>query len=750
MFFSTELLTKRDGGFGLLWLAATLGPKSSFNKLPKRSVLNADISQLCLLISEPKEPLSLRLSSNLLVGAARVFRVKHEIFLADVNTCFVGLKKAVQDMRSSAGGPSLEMANPTARPDALNISEDPGMGRAAFDLDLLAPTWDEWLSRGNGEDIMQMSEDGDEYEPSRSKSGKTRRQQHKAATVASPANTKAHTLNEDHLHLLGLLDSSSQGGNGSLVLGGLGGPDSSFGRDDDGLLGFDLGDGADLGLELPDGWVEHPTQATIAQDSDQQHLHSQPFEAGFPQLDIDADMMMMDLDFVAPDDDGAIFHDSSAGRGKKRLVQMTSIKVRLISIFQSRKLQTVDPENDNEYQSRPMPTTPSGILRSSIRRNDAEVDVAAEGASNVPTAPKKASKRVRYLLDATTELTDQEMKAARKQYVAEQEKLRQAEFAKKNEKEAARMIDAMLWAPPANFLAPELLDFWHDRFKVQVEARTGAVFIDPSAHDRARVYHESPALPRPGHGMGDDPFYGGDYDVPMLDPEPMLPDYTGLGTPLRISATPELGRAGSRPASGLGIELGLEYPRADKEYGGSASSFPWDNAGLGLSSSVMGGGVGGSSQRDSVRAPSLHDVEVGRLSYSRASGSPSASGQGSRILQGMEEDIGMFDGDGQLDFGAGGLEGDSQSQSQSQSYSLSQSLAALERNSGNFLEYAKIEFYGLPPGSKSIEFSQIVRPETSSRRVASTGFYHSLLLATKNLIRIAQPHPFGPINIEIP
>lgn len=90
MFFSTELLSKRDGGFGLLWcaipptapnafscslsryrLAATLGPKSSFNKLPKRSVLNADISELCDLIAQPKEPLSLRLSSNLMVGAAR-------------------------------------------------------------------------------------------------------------------------------------------------------------------------------------------------------------------------------------------------------------------------------------------------------------------------------------------------------------------------------------------------------------------------------------------------------------------------------------------------------------------------------------------------------------------------------------------------------------------------------------------------------------------------------------------------------
>ena len=52
-------------------LAATLGAKSSFKKLPKRSVLTADISQLCGLIAEPPEPLALRLSSNLMIGVAR-------------------------------------------------------------------------------------------------------------------------------------------------------------------------------------------------------------------------------------------------------------------------------------------------------------------------------------------------------------------------------------------------------------------------------------------------------------------------------------------------------------------------------------------------------------------------------------------------------------------------------------------------------------------------------------------------------
>lgn len=61
-------------------LAATLGSKSAFKKLPKRSVMTADISQLCRLIATPEEPLALRLSSNLLVGAARWVTVVGDFF----------------------------------------------------------------------------------------------------------------------------------------------------------------------------------------------------------------------------------------------------------------------------------------------------------------------------------------------------------------------------------------------------------------------------------------------------------------------------------------------------------------------------------------------------------------------------------------------------------------------------------------------------------------------------------------------
>lgn len=87
MFFTPDLLTRRDSGFGLLWyvkihlqctsfstgwrLAATLGSKTALKNLSKRSVMTANITQLCDLIAEPMEPLALRLSSNLMYGVVR-------------------------------------------------------------------------------------------------------------------------------------------------------------------------------------------------------------------------------------------------------------------------------------------------------------------------------------------------------------------------------------------------------------------------------------------------------------------------------------------------------------------------------------------------------------------------------------------------------------------------------------------------------------------------------------------------------
>ncbi|KAF8309085.1 hypothetical protein DL93DRAFT_1790294 [Clavulina sp. PMI_390] len=143
MFFSNELLSQRESGFGLLWLAATIGTRSTLKKLPRRSILTADISSLCHLIAEPEEPLALRLSSNLMVGVTRVYVAKHEIFVNDVTNCFTNLKKAVKELRK-VGVPveTLEMANASVRRDLITLPNgDPDANLFTIQLDAQEPFW---------------------------------------------------------------------------------------------------------------------------------------------------------------------------------------------------------------------------------------------------------------------------------------------------------------------------------------------------------------------------------------------------------------------------------------------------------------------------------------------------------------------------------------------------------------------------------------------------------------------------------
>ncbi|KAI0308220.1 hypothetical protein B0F90DRAFT_142700 [Multifurca ochricompacta] len=95
---------------------------------------------------------------------------------------------------------------------------------------------------------------------------------------------------------------------------------------------------------------------------------------------------------------------------------------------------------------------------------------------DVKQGPRK-TKRVRVQLDERTELTDEELKIARAQYVEGQEALRREIEEKRLEKEGARLISQMLYGVPPILKAPTLVDFWTDNFKVLVETRSGALHI---------------------------------------------------------------------------------------------------------------------------------------------------------------------------------------------------------------------------------------------------------------------------------
>lgn len=72
MFYEQAILTNKQDGMGVVWLAATLGAKHTLKKIHKRDYLSVDVSKTCDYISAPTEPLALRTSSSLMVGVSRV------------------------------------------------------------------------------------------------------------------------------------------------------------------------------------------------------------------------------------------------------------------------------------------------------------------------------------------------------------------------------------------------------------------------------------------------------------------------------------------------------------------------------------------------------------------------------------------------------------------------------------------------------------------------------------------------------
>ncbi|KAG6336668.1 hypothetical protein ID866_2415 [Astraeus odoratus] len=457
MFFSTDLLSRRDSGFGLLWLAATLGPKSTFKKLPKTSVMSADITQLCELIATPVEPLALRLSSNLLVGAARVYKVKQEIFMSDVTICFNSLKRVVQDLRSVTTSEALlQMSQPSVRPSAVTLRIDPD---AAFAMDLdNRVDWDEYLNFSVAPEVSCTSSD-DDYDPKASKSKR------KAKTSVIPPSSmeavraKAHTLDENLEFLLANSLDTSFGGSGvamptSSQLGGFGSDDAFFGAFD----GLDIeGIGDDLVRELGEDWGANPTEHSAKEDV------APIGELAVPGYDVaDMDLSMQRINDVNETLEAALQavpvappHQNFSGQ----LVEMSPVSMC----------------SSKQPQESSSPGKPEAIDEDVAKNRDR-------------AAPKKNIKHARVVLDVRIELTDDELKAARIHYLGQQRLIRQESQRKQFEKERQVLINNLLCGIPDNgtlyetnarrpltmnaVQAKELIDFWISNYKTRVEART--------------------------------------------------------------------------------------------------------------------------------------------------------------------------------------------------------------------------------------------------------------------------------------
>ncbi|KAJ7071043.1 Rec8 like protein-domain-containing protein [Mycena amicta] len=717
MFFSPELLAKRDSGFGLLWLAATLGSKSTFKKLPKRSVLSADISQLCDLIADPEEPLALRLSSNLMIGVARVYKVKQDIFFTDVTNCVASLKKVVQEIKS-ASAQDLQMAQPIARSSALNLAKDPA---AAYliDFDALVADWDEFLNIGVNPQSLEEEDDEDEFNPK----AKSKKQNRKTKALQPAGEARAadlHTLREHHEHLLSNsfdvsfnanagMDPSSQAGSGFAM-------NDIFLSAADAL---DIGDGLgdDLAKELGEGWGMFPEQ---------------PNDLQFDNPD---GFGPMDIDFSAPPDGENVLGNEF----------MPAISPRKRKANFGQDKENIPPSSLRKPISALSPATSFSRLFLSQDEEQPHVPLVDITNQNPAKPAAKKTKKTRLLLDARTELTDDELKTARAEYVKSQAILRRGIEQKRAEKEGGLMLEKMVWGAPRGLQAETLVEFWQENFKVQVEARTGALSIHtedepPAKRRKIRSAVEKDAPQQ--NAFEDNQVYdmqdmNFNMDLGGGGGDGLFGEVRGASPQRRSSEEPGQGRHVSRPGSVLDGRFEIE-PQLPASGSQRSSLFPWDNAGGGSSSA--GGGPMGSDHVSIDRA----DVKMrgGSLSRRESSLVPSQAGSvdGLQISVKSSQMVGedyAFEVENQMENTA------------QDSQRSDMNLITLERNSYNFLEYVKMQLQGLPGSSVGLSFDTVVPKATSTRHVAAAAFYHCLVLSTKDLLHVNQETPYGLLLLAV-
>ncbi|OJA21506.1 hypothetical protein AZE42_05106 [Rhizopogon vesiculosus] len=683
-----------------------------------------------------------------MVGAARVYKgFKQEIFLSDVTTCFNSLKRVVQEFRSMAASEAqLQMAQPSVRPSTVTLAADPG-AVFAMDFDAMVADWDEYLNIGNVKAAEEGSSD-DEYNPKAKKQkGKGKQSAVVPSSTAENARANAHTLNENHDIFLTNSFDASFGGSGANMIpssqnDNFGFDDTFFGAFDDLDIGEGIGD--DLVKELGEGWGGPTLEKQI--DNDMQVDEQIDFEVN------DADNLYFEHDVPA----------DNAGAFNQNMLSLPPSAFATPQGTQRNPAAALPLSSSLSGNSLDSPSCPLGVIAAQVEEIEPAAPDDNPGASE--PAPKR-TKRPRLLLDVRTELTDDELKAARLHYLEEQNAIHR-QLARKNfEKGQGRVIDGLLWGVPE--YTQELVDFWLDHFKAQLDARSPFMIEskdDPPPSKRRKtkisteissgvkhtqVRAESSLAPFGADHVGLDDM---NMDAGGMEMEMEInfdmgngwgdADDAGLELDIRRSSEePGQARHASRPPSVLGDNFGLDI--VQNSFSQRSALFPWDNAGV--SSSVSGAVPLGRHSSDKI---SVDHAET------RMRGS-SVSRRGSSLLSQHCEVFG----------GAGGFPaiinaspqindeefvfnipaGDSVIESQLSDANVE----TLERNSFNFLEYTKMQYRSLSGSAPFLAFDDIVPQDTSTAHVAAAALYHCLVLSTKDLIQLRQEDAYGRIEIRI-
>ncbi|GJJ11219.1 hypothetical protein Clacol_005451 [Clathrus columnatus] len=674
MFFSTELLARRDSGYGLLWLAATLGSKSK--KLARREVVSADITRLCALVSQPPEPLALRLSSNLMVGVARVYRIKYDIFENDVSNCVMSLRKSLNELRAVDKG-GIEMLQVVPRPDTLNLQIDPAMS-LAIELDGI-------LDHGNFQDEVLV----DNFStPSLN------------ANVSDKSSDKKqlHKLDEsfEHFFSSSLLQSLGEENFENPSLASANVNDVFFNLDFDEPMGL----GEEMEKDLEQAWNLplrresgiHSRNKSVSGEWRSTSVNLNGIPAIVDQFDpIDGGQGYINPDFEPMDMVPLIDDPFQSGVSPMRTMLANKMEQLFVDI------------------------SPVEIAESPVIKN----------------GQKRKMKKSNIIIDPTTELPGEQMKANGYNYYEEM-KRQKLDMEKKRElKEKKRRFEEAIWNPPSYFSAPELVGLWHDRVLnpiQQQEALWRQELEDCRPKKRRQIRREKldelHADDVPVDNVETIPV--DNFDDMQMEIDTALPLDVLLSSGSKGSSQdPEQLRHASRAPSLRGSLLGpgvLEISQGDFL---SNNIFPWDNARISSPNGIVVHGSG------SVNKSEVIEGSVVRLRR----GSSRSGSLGSSPMT-VHNDVLFSD----VRSGSESAIRGNDEQITGETQEESDNIVTLERNSFNFLGYVKMHE---TTSSEKIFFSDIVPIESSSARVAAEA------LATKNFISLTQIDPYGPIRIQI-
>ncbi|GAA5911511.1 hypothetical protein JCM8208_006861 [Rhodotorula glutinis] len=743
MFYNTEVLTSRKGGFAVFWLAATIGARgtTAVRKLSRKELLTCNIVKawcvpilfLCGLrtisekVIQPDEPLALRLSANLLFGISRVFSHKYALYAGDVQQVQQALRKVITDaaltMPDITLGPELPLipvdqavaqAPYSAKETGIDLHVNP---RAVVDMQLDWELGLDWHLPGAAPPAAE-----DEYEEEMFLSPA---QSLVAASPAGRAPAGAYqareadiTLQEPQLHDYPLEEYvGMEGFEGEQLPGG-----PAFGEGEEGLL---EGISPELDLAIRAGSAGRGSAAGAAPQ----------YGASSSAVGHGADLGGFDDFFIQPEfgGEGYIPQGAEGEETFAERVRREQEEGRARLEGPERRSPTPLGEGDLSRDVLEAEGTPSSTTRKRV--SDA-IDLA-EAKAKEPVRKVKKLKLVP--IDRSTELDDGLFREMRESYPARMQAEREAAEQKQRDNEAHQRAMDLVFGAPGFLAAPELAAFWKKEVAGQMPSFEGG----KAADEKKRLAAGLPPLQR----------------APRRTTEVMR---GAAGE--RLSEQPVGAQAGPHEFAEdvfLPHEFGGEMEHG-RDLGGFGEQFHFDDEiehGRAASAAALSGSRRASALPWAAEVPTSDVGGPGRMAGpssaaggSRVSMEEAPAGRTPSLLQspGRAASVGELLGEQEGELV--GLEERRFSRSPSPHASVSGRAPSAvvepglrETESLKFLSYARRQ----QKLGEQLLFSDIVPIGDTNAATVAQALYHLLCLATKGLVKVEQPQAYGLIVVDI-